>query len=100
MSNWSKKVWDTSDALAIPNGLFKGSPESIAKGLAEAGRNRHKHPGTPGKKLSTAKSDFQAAMSMLNYYINRAGKNLPPERRLALEEAKKLLRKEFGREHS
>lgn len=39
--NWSKEVWDTSDALGFPAGLFTGSAYSIARGLAEAGRNRH-----------------------------------------------------------
>lgn len=95
--NWSKQVWDTSDALGFPAGLFTGSAYSIARGLAEAGRNRHNHPGTPGKKKSTAKTDFQAAMCMLNYYINRAGKKLSLERRQELERAKNYLRKEFGK---
>ena len=95
--NWSQRVWDTSDALGFAKGLFTRSASEIAKGLAEAGRNRHQHPGTPGKKKSTAKTDFQAAMCMLNYYINRAGKRLSAERREVLEEAKILLRQEFGK---
>jgi hypothetical protein len=36
-------------------------------------------------------------MSMLNFYINRAGRNLPKQRRVVLERAKKELRKAFGR---
>jgi len=95
--NWSKRVWDTSDALGFEAGLFTGTAESIAKGLAESGRDRHSHPGTPGKKKSTAKTAFQAAMYMLNYYINRAGSKLPLERRRVLEAAKNYLRKEFGK---
>lgn len=95
--NWSKKVWDTSDALGFPAELFNGTAEEIARGLAESGRSRHLHPGTPGKKRSTAKTDFQAAMCMLNYYINRAGSKLPLERRRTLERAKNCLRQEFGK---
>jgi len=43
-------------------------------------------------------SPFQSAMSMLNFYINRAGKKLPKERKKVLTQAKKELRKLFGRE--
>lgn len=95
--SWSKKVWDTSDALGFRGGLFKLSAREIADGLAKAARERHQHPGTPGKKRSTARSDLQSAMSMLNYYVNRAGTNLSEERRQTLELAKVYLREAFER---
>lgn len=86
---WSAEVARRSDALDLERGVFKSSsPRQIARSLkrsAEASRRRKAKP-------------FQSAMSMLNLYINRAGKKLPRRRRAVLERAKVELRREFGRE--
>lgn len=62
---WVKKVQETSFAMGLPAGLFKRSSKDIAKGLKKAVLTSENIKGTP----------FQSAMSMLNYYINRGGKN-------------------------
>jgi len=83
---WSGYVTEHSVALALEEGVFTwDNPRKIAESLkrsAEASLNRK---GTP----------FQSAMSMLNFYINRAGKNLRPKRKRILERAKKELRRLF-----
>jgi len=77
-----------SDAMDLKAGVFKlKSGRAIARSLkksAEASKRRKSSP-------------FQSAMSMLNFEINRAGKNLSQERRSALNQAKVELRKAFGR---
>ncbi|HEY2350524.1 MAG TPA: DUF3175 domain-containing protein [Puia sp.] len=86
---WSKKVNETSDALDLETGVFKGNdPKKIAQSLRRSAKNSHRKKGTP----------FQSAMSMLNFYINRAGKNLPDGKLSVLENAKDELRKLFGKE--
>ncbi|HEY2649134.1 MAG TPA: DUF3175 domain-containing protein [Puia sp.] len=88
-SKWSKKVNETSDALDLESGVFKGTdPKKIAQSLRRSAKNSHRKKGTP----------FQSAMSMLNFYINRAGKNLPDTKLRVLENAKDELRKLFGKE--
>lgn len=81
---WSDKVTKESNALDLEEGVFTwGKPRIIAESLkrsAEASLRRKRMP-------------FQSAMSMLNFYINRAGKNLPAGRRKILEQAKIELRK-------
>lgn len=85
---WSKHVNETSDAMDIESGVFKsGSAETIARSLKESSLHSRRRKGTP----------FQSAMSMLNFYINRAGKNLPKSRRDTLVKAKGKLREAFGR---
>lgn len=64
-----------------------GSAQSIAESLKRSSTHSRRRKGTP----------FQSAMSMLNFYINRAGKNLPKSRRATLERAKRELRIAFGR---
>ncbi|MEM5310578.1 DUF3175 domain-containing protein [Paraburkholderia sp. JHI869] len=87
-NKWSKHVNETSDAMDIESGLFKsGSAEQIARSLKESSLHSRRRKGTP----------FQSAMSMLNFYINRAGKNLPKTRRDTLAKAKGKLREAFGR---
>lgn len=79
---------ETSDAMDIESNVFKtGSAESIAGSLKRSSSQSRRRKGTP----------FQSAMSMLNFYINRAGKNLPKGRRATLEQAKRKLRIAFGR---
>lgn len=81
--NWSKKVTDTSIALDLDEGVFTWEdPEKIAKSLKKSAEESTRKKGAP----------FQSAMSMLNFYINRAGKNLKPERKKILEQAKEHLR--------
>jgi hypothetical protein len=81
---WSHKVTKESDALDLEKGVFlKGSPRRIALSLissAEKSRRRKSEP-------------FRSAMSMLSFYINRAGKNLSTDRRNRLEKAKGEFRK-------
>lgn len=85
---WSGYVTKHSFALELEPGVFTGKdPRRIALSLkrsAEASRRRKAAP-------------FASAMSMLNFYINRAGKNLKPERRIILAQAKEELRWLFGR---
>ena len=81
---WSRRVTETSDALDLDQGVFSlDSPRRIALSLkrsAERSRRRKTDP-------------FRSAMSMLNFYINRAGRNLPQPRRERLEAAKVELRR-------
>jgi hypothetical protein len=86
---WSHKVMERSDALDLEGGIFKtGSPHAIAESLKKSALASHRRKGSP----------FQSAMSMLNFYSNRAGRNLPKARRDALQKAKQELRKAFGRD--
>lgn len=82
---WVSKVQDTSNAMDIPEGLFTHSSKDIARGLQKAVLESSRTKGTK----------FQSAMSMLNFYINRAGKNLAEHDRQRLEKAKIELRKLF-----
>lgn len=85
---WSQHVTATSDALDLEPGVFAlDDPRRIAESLkrsAEASRRRKAEP-------------FRSAMSMLCFYINRAGRKLPAERRARLEAAKDELRRLYGR---
>lgn len=87
---WSKRVMQTSNALDLEPGVFTlRDPRQIALSLkrsAEASSRRKAGP-------------YASAMSMLTFHINRAGKQLTPERRQTLLEAKEELRKVFGRAH-
>ncbi|WP_093642204.1 DUF3175 domain-containing protein [Paraburkholderia aspalathi] len=88
-NRWSHHVMETSDAMDIDAGIFRtGSAEEIAQSLKRSSTQSRRRKGTP----------FQSAMSMLNFYINRAGRNLPRSRRDVLEKAKHKLREAFGRE--
>ncbi|WP_114811607.1 DUF3175 domain-containing protein [Paraburkholderia kururiensis] len=85
---WSHEVMEKSDALDLEKGIFRnGSADEIAQSLKRSSLASRRRKGTP----------FQSAMSMLNFYINRAGKNLPKTQRTTLERAKKKLREAFGR---
>ncbi|MGF6572575.1 hypothetical protein ABH945_004696 [Paraburkholderia sp. GAS333] len=86
---WSHHVMETSDAMDIEHDIFKtGSADSIAQSLKQSSTHSRRRKGTP----------FQSAMSMLNFYINRAGRNLPKARRDTLQRAKRKLREAFGRD--
>ena len=86
---WSGEVTEHSDALDLKPHVFEAKdPKAIARSLkrsAEASRRRKAEP-------------YRSAMSMLTFYINRAGKNLNASQREVLEAAKNELRKAFGRE--
>ncbi|MEM4589856.1 MAG: DUF3175 domain-containing protein [Candidatus Micrarchaeia archaeon] len=77
--NWSQYVTEHSFALALEPGVFTWKdPKRIAKSLKRSAEESITRKGTP----------FQSAMSMLNFYINRAGRRLKPERKIILENAK------------
>lgn len=86
---WSGRVTRESNALDLEEGVFTwDEPQRIAASLkrsADASRRRKSSP-------------FRSAMSMLVFYINRAGKNLDRDRLLILEQAKEELRRLYGRE--
>lgn len=82
---WVAHVMHTSNAMDLPAGIFTWSSKDIARGLKRAALESNRTKGTK----------FQSAMSMLNFYINRAGKNLDEEDRARLEAAKEELRKLF-----
>src|SRR3970040_3051027 len=85
---WSGKVTKSSCALDLEEGVFTWTdPKKIALSLKKSAEQSTRRKTTP----------FVSAMSMLNFYINRAGKNLKPQRRRVLEEAKRELRKLFDR---
>ncbi len=87
-NRWSQKVTETSSALDLEPGVFSwDDPLKIAQSL--------KWSADSSERRKT--SSFQSAMSMLNFYVNRAGKKLPPQRREILEEAKEELRRLYGR---
>jgi len=85
---WSAEVTEHSDALDLKDQVFKSrSAEAIARSLKHSAEASHRRKSDP----------FRSAMSMLSFYINRAGKNLSASRRRTLEAAKGKLRKAFGR---
>ncbi len=81
---WSQEVTEHSNALDLERGVFTWQdPEKIARSLKNSAEKSKRRKG----------SVYQSAMSMLNFYINRAGKNLPLEQKTVLEKAKAHLRK-------
>ena len=86
---WSNAVTRESNALDLDSGVFAlRSPRDVALSLKRSAEASRRRKGTP----------YQSAMSMLNFYINRAGKNLPASKKRVLTRAKAELRKAFGRE--
>ena len=85
---WSQRVTETSNALDLESGVFsKSDPEAIARSLKRSAE------GSTRRKAGA----YQSAMSMLTFYINRAGRSLGPKQRRILERAKEQLRLAFGR---
>ncbi len=85
---WSAEVTEHSDALELEPHVFeKSDPKEIAASL--------KHSADRSEKRKT--ESFRSAMSMLTFYINRAGKNLSADRKKVLEEAKDELRRAYGK---
>jgi Protein of unknown function (DUF3175) len=85
---WSKRVTETSNALDLEPGVFRRTPRAIALSLKRSAERSRRRKADP----------FRSAMSMLNLYLNRAGKNLSAERRRSLNRAKAELRKVFHRD--
>src|SRR5260221_12416577 len=85
---WSQRVTKESDALDLKPGVFKQtSAKKIAASLKRsAERSKRRKTGA-----------YRSALSMLTFYINRAGKTLPETQRKRLERAKAELKREFGR---
>lgn len=85
--NWSAKVTKTSIALDLEEGVFTWKdPRKIAASLRKSALDSTRRKTTP----------FASAMSMLNFYINRAGKSLEPKQKEILEEVKQELRSLFS----
>ena len=87
--NWSAKVSQSSDALDLEPGVFTWTdPKRIASSLSSSAESSMRRKASP----------FQSAMSMLVFYINRAGNNLDAKQKRVLEQAKQELRQLYGRE--
>jgi hypothetical protein len=85
---WSAEVTRHSNALDLRSKVFTSAdPRRIALSLKRSAEASRRRKGTP----------YQSAMSMLNFYINRAGTGLPARQKRVLERAKPELRKAFGR---
>ena len=87
---WSHEVTEHSDALDLEEHIFEADdPKRIAASLKRSAERSQRRKAEP----------FRSAMSMLTFYINRAGGNLTEKRREVLERAKDELRRLYGRDH-
>ena len=85
---WSQRVTESSNALDLESQVFKKrDPKSIARSLKRSAEHSKRRKSSP----------YRSAMSMLTFYINRAGKTLPKTHRTRLEDAKQELRKLYHR---
>jgi Protein of unknown function (DUF3175) len=85
---WSRHVTETSDALTLEQRVFTlNDPKRIAASLKRSAERSRRRKTTP----------YRSALSMLTFYINRAGKNLPASRKRTLMRAKDELRVQFGK---
>ncbi|MGN6515945.1 MAG: DUF3175 domain-containing protein [Rhizomicrobium sp.] len=86
---WSGRVTRESDALDLKKGVFKlNDPRKIAASLKRSAERSHRRKADP----------YRSALSMLTFYINRAGSNLPASRKRKLQDAKGELKKLFGKD--
>lgn len=86
---WSHDVTEHSDALDLEQGVFTlDDPAEVARSLKRSAEKSHRRKSDP----------YRSAMSMLTFYINRAGKDLDKQQKRVLEDAKDELRKQFDRE--
>jgi len=86
---WSARVTKTSNALDLDRGIFTWKdPKRIARSLRRSAQQSKRRKADP----------YRSALSMLTFYINRAGKNLPATRRKILKQAKDELRRQFGKD--
>lgn len=89
VKKWSQSVTENSDAMDLEPDVFKlDDPKKIAASLKRSAERSHRRKSAP----------YRSAMSMLTFYVNRAGHNLPAKRRRILERAKDELRKVFGKD--
>ena len=87
-TGWSRHVTEHSDALTLDKGVFTSrDPKRIAASLKRSAEKSRRRKA----------SAFRSALSMLTFYINRAGKSLPASRKKNLMRAKDELRKQFGK---
>jgi hypothetical protein len=85
---WSGEVTKHSNALDLDKGVFTWKdPKRIARSLRNSAEKSTRRKGTP----------FQSAMSMLNFYSNRAGRNLNPQQKHVIAQAKAELRKLYDK---
>lgn len=85
--NWSASVTRESRALELEEGVFTWKdPKRIARSLMQSALASKRRKAEP----------YRSAMSMLVFYINRAGKKLDPGQKAILEQAKEELRKIHG----
>ncbi|NBD08195.1 MULTISPECIES: DUF3175 domain-containing protein [Corallococcus] len=84
---WSAEVTAHSNAMKLEDRVFTRSPKQIARSVKRSAERSDRLKASP----------FQSAMSMLSFYGNRAGKNLPASRKRALQEAKAELRRLYHR---
>ena len=83
---WIRQVQETSNAIDLPTGIFTWPAKDLAKGLYDALMN----------STEIKEKKLQLAISMLNFYIERAGDKLQPKEAERLERARNELRKIFG----
>lgn len=85
---WTRKVTETSDALDLEEGVFTlDDPRAIAQSLKRSAEQSKRKKSDP----------YRSAMSMLTFYINRAGGKLPEAQKKRLEQAKDELRELYGK---
>jgi hypothetical protein len=85
---WSQGVTQHSDALDLEKGVFEShDPKKIAESLKQSAEHSKRRKSSP----------FQSAMSMLTFFINRAGRTLPSSKKRVLSNAKRELRKTFSK---
>jgi hypothetical protein len=90
-NRWSQRVTTTSDALDLDKGVFSlDSPRAIARSLKRSADRSRRRKSEP----------YRSAMSMLNFYLNRAGRKLSKTRRARLDAAKDELRALYHRRPS
>ena len=86
---WSQRVTEESDALDLQQGVFAlKDPKRIAASLKRSAQRSKRRKSDP----------YRSAMSMLTFYVNRAGKTLPAGQKKILQQAKDALRAQFGRD--
>jgi|SRR5262249_37880962 len=86
---WSQRVTEQSDALDLDSGVFKlKDPKRVAASLKRSAERSKRRKSDP----------YRSAMSMLTFYVNRAGKTLPAGQKKVLQRAKGELRHQFGRD--
>ncbi|MFL4971577.1 MAG: DUF3175 domain-containing protein [Xanthobacteraceae bacterium] len=85
---WSQRVTEESDALDLQHGVFsQKDPKRVAASLKRSAQRSKRRKSDP----------YRSAMSMLTFYVNRAGKKLPAGQKKVLQQAKDELRRQFGR---